>query len=436
MANTFRGGAHPDAQKNATSHKPIEELKAAGIVVLPVSMHTGATCDPIVKLGDIVDLGQKIADSSAFISAPVHATVSGKIIAIEPRLHPNGLKTTTIVIQNDYEDRLHPSIKPRDYEHLTGDELIGIIREAGIVGHGGAAFPTHVKIKSGIGKVNSLIINAAECEPYITSDHRILLEHADEVVGGITILMKIFGLNEATIGIETNKQDAIPVLKEAIGGRQDIKIFPLKPKYPQGAEKQLISVITGREVPSGALPADVGAAVFNVDTCGAVYRAVSQGIPMMRRVVTVSGSAIANPKNLDVRIGTPLEKLIEATGGFKEEPNKVLMGGPMMGVAQFSLEVPVIKGTNAILAFSDEEGKHIRSTSCIRCGKCVNACPMNLVPTYLYLYSENEKLEECERYGVLDCIECGACNYECPARLYLVQSFRMAKQRILEARRK
>lgn len=436
MANTFRGGVHPDTQKTATSHKPIEELKASGIVVLPVSMHIGAPCEPIVKVGDIVDLGQKIADSAAFVSAPVHATVSGKVIAVEPRLHPNGAKVMSVVIQNDFEDRLHPSIKPRDYEHLTSEELIAIIREAGIVGHGGAAFPTHVKIQSGIGKVNHLIINAAECEPYITSDHRILLERADDVIGGITILMKVFGLNEATIGLEMNKHDAIPVLKEAIGGRQDIKIYPLKPKYPQGAEKQLINVITGREVPSGKLPADAGTAVFNVDTCGAVFRAVAQGRPVTRRVVTVSGSAVANPKNLDVRIGTPLESLIEATGGFKEEPNKVLMGGPMMGVAQFSLESPVIKGTNALLAFCGDEGKDSRSTACIRCGKCVSACPINLLPTYLYMFSENGRLEECEKYGVLDCIECGACNFECPARLYLVQSFRTAKQRILEARKK
>ncbi|MDP4109651.1 MAG: electron transport complex subunit RsxC [Bacillota bacterium] len=436
MAYTFRGGVHPDFRKDSTSHKPIEELKAPEIAVLPVSMHVGAPCEPIVNVGDIVDMGQKIADSEAFVSAPVHATVSGKVIEIDKRLHPNGGKVLSVVIQNDFENRLHPSVKPRDYEHLTEDEIIAIIREAGVVGHGGAAFPTHVKIKSGVGKVNRLLINAAECEPYITSDHRVLLERTDEVIGGVTILMKTLGQSEAVIGIETNKHDAIAVLKEAIGGRQDIKIHPLKPKYPQGAEKQLIETITGREVPSGKLPADVGAAVFNVDTCGAVYRAVALGVPVMRRVVTVSGSAVANPKNLNVRIGTPLENLIEATGGFKEEPNKVLMGGPMMGVAQFSLSAPVIKGTNAVLAFCENEAMDAKSSECIRCGKCVGVCPMNLLPTYLYLYSENGKLEECEKYGVLDCIECGACNYECPARLYLVQSFRTAKQRILDKRRK
>ncbi len=436
MAYAFHGGAHPDGAKELTCGKAIEKLKLPDEVILPISMHIGAPCEPLVKVGDIVDLGQKIADSDKPVSAPVHASVSGEVVAIEPRPHPNGTMVQSIVIRNDGEDRWHPSVQPREWENLSADELADIVHDAGIVGHGGAAFPTHIKIRSGIGKIDKLIINAAECEPYITSDHRLLLERPEETIKGIEILLKIFGLPQADIGLETNKQDVLPGLYKAIGDRKDIVIHKLRPKYPQGAEKQLIYAITKREVPSGKLPADAGAAVFNVDTCGAIYRAVALGMPVIRRIVTVSGSAVASPRNLEVRIGTPLKYLFEAAGGFEKDPTKILMGGPMMGVAQFTLEPPVIKGTNAILAFSEKETKTGRQTTCIRCGKCVASCPMKLLPTYLYLFGEKDQLDKCEKYGVLDCIECGACTFVCPARLDLTQSFRKSKQRILEARRK
>ena len=435
MAFTFQGGIHPNGNKTATNLRPIQTLKAPEQVILPMSMHIGAPCEPIVNVGDIVDMGQMIAQSGAFVSAPIHATISGKVVAIKPMLHPNGAEVLSIVIENDYQDRLHSSVKPMDFAAMSNDERIEAIRTAGCVGHGGATFPTHVKIKSGIGKVDTVIINAAECEPYLTSDHRVLLESPEEVVGGLEMLVEIMGVKNAFIGIELNKKDAFKGIESLLKNQDIIKIAPLKPKYPQGSEKHLINAITGREVPSGKLPADAGCAVFNVDTAAAIYRRFKFGHPIMRRIVTVSGSAILHPKNLDTRIGTPVVNLIDACGGFKEPPNKLIMGGPMMGNAQFSLDVPVIKGTGAYLAFCEDEDQTVTNPTCIRCGKCIDVCPMNLAPCYLNIYGKNNDLEKCADIGMLDCIECGACAYECPARIPLVQQFRVSKLKIMNARR-
>ena len=403
-------------------------------VILPVSMHIGAPASPCVKVGDIVDMGQTVAEAGGFVSAPVHATVSGKVVAVEPRLHPNGSKVLSVVIENDHEDRLHESVHPYDFEAMSNEERIELIRSAGMVGHGGATFPTHVKIQSGIGKVDTIIVNAAECEPYITSDHRLLLERPEEVVGGLKMLVKILGVQTAIIGMEENKADAFPGIEKLIAGDPVLKLYPLKCKYPQGAEKQLINACTGREVPSGKLPADAGCAVFNVDTVGAIYRRFTTGMPVVRRVVTVSGSAIVEPKNLECRIGTQLEKLVDACGGFKEPPNKLLMGGPMMGNAQFSLEAPVFKGTNAFLAFCGDEDKRVEDPSCIRCGRCINACPMHLLPMYMNVYGKLEDFDKSVEVGMLDCIECGSCAYVCPARIPLVQQFRLSKGKIMAKR--
>ncbi len=317
---------------------------------------------------------------------------------------------------------------------MSNEERIELIRSAGMVGHGGATFPTHVKIQSGIGKVDTIIVNAAECEPYITSDHRLLLERPEEVVGGLKMLVKILGVQTAIIGMEENKADAFPGIEKLIAGDPVLKLYPLKCKYPQGAEKQLINACTGREVPSGKLPADAGCAVFNVDTVGAIYRRFTTGMPVVRRVVTVSGSAIVEPKNLECRIGTQLEKLVDACGGFKEPPNKLLMGGPMMGNAQFSLEAPVFKGTNAFLAFCGDEDKRVEDPSCIRCGRCINACPMHLLPMYMNVYGKLEDFDKSVEVGMLDCIECGSCAYVCPARIPLVQQFRLSKGKIMAKR--
>ena len=370
------------------------------------------------------------------MSANIHATVSGTVVDVAPRPHPNGSKVLSVVIENDFQDTPDPSLHPLDMDAMTQEEIINAIREAGIVGHGGATFPADVKIRSGLGKADTLILNGAECEPYITSDHRVMLEQTDDVILGIKILLKALGLQKAKLAVEENKADVFSHVEKLLPADGSIELCRLKTKYPQGAEKQLIFALTGREVPSGKLPADAGCVVFNVDTCATIARKFRTGMNDIRRIVTVSGSAITAPKNLEVRVGTPIGEVIEAAGGFKEEPNKILMGGPMMGVAQFDLTAPIFKGTNAILAFCGDEAKGSKTPSCIRCGRCVEACPMRLMPTYIYLYGEKGNLEACEKYDALDCIECGACTYVCPGKLPLVQGIRSAKQRILNARRK
>jgi len=434
MALTFRGGVNPDEKKDQTRKKQFENVPAPASVVIPMLMHVGGPCQPIVKKGDAVRMGQKIGDNVAPVSAPIHSPISGKVVAVEPRLHPNGTNVMSVVIENDYADTLDDTVSPRgSVESLSAEDLLAVIRDAGIVGLGGAAFPTHVKISSGLGKVDTLIINCAECEPYITSGHRALLERPEEMIGGVRILMKIFKLDSAIIAIEENKLDAVRVLEKVLPQRSSpIKIKVLKTKYPQGGEKQIIYAVTKRQVPPGQLPAAVGCAVFNSDTCAAIHNAVTTGMPLITRGVTVSGSAIANPKNLICRIGTPLSDLVAASGGFREEPYKLIMGGPMMGVALPEIEIPVIKATNAFLAFSQDEDKFASEPTCIRCGRCVEACPMNLMPVYMYMYYQKEMFPELDRLNVADCIECGSCSYTCPGRLFLTQSFRVAKVRLAD----
>ena len=436
MAHSFRGGIHPDPHKETTAGRAIEALPAPPTVQIPMSMHIGVLAEPLVKVGEHVKMGQKIGDTDAFVSVPVHATVSGTVKSVGMALHPNGARVMSVIIENDGQDELEPLARAMEWQMMTQDEMIALIREAGIVGHGGAAFPTHVKIRSALGKVDTMIINAAECEPYITSDHRVMLEYADDVVAGIRILLRIFSRIRCIIAVENNKPDAVESLRRAIGADNRIKIDLLKTKYPQGGEKQLIRAVTGREVPPGKLPADAGCVVFNVDTVAAINRAFTQGLPDIQRVVTVSGSAITTPKNLLVRVGTPLSALVAACGGYREEPQKMVMGGPMMGVAQFSDEVPVIRGTNAFLAFSENEDRRVDDPVCIRCGRCVQVCPMRLLPTYLYLYASHDMWDECERMHVADCMECGACTFECPGSLHLTQMFRVAKAKAMELRRR
>ena len=438
MAQAFFGGIHPRDMKSATSKKAIEALPPPAQVVIPMSMHIGAPCTPCVAVGDTVTIGQKVGEASAFVSAPVHASISGKVVAVEPRPHFSGVPVMSVVIENDFNNTLSPDIRPvENPDDLTAEQLCDIVKNAGIVGMGGATFPTHVKIASGVGKVDTVIINASECEPYITSDHRCLMEFPDRVIGGAIILARIFGVDRIHLGIEENKRNAAEMLQVKINEtKAPIVVDILRTRYPQGAEKQLCQSITGRQVPPGALPAAIGCAVFNVATVVNIYRAVYLGRPLTHRIVTVSGSGVKEPRNLMCPIGAPVRDVLDACDGVKKNTFKILMGGPMMGNAQYDMEVPIGKGSNAILAFCEDEERTIEHPTCIRCGKCMSVCPMKLMPVFMYQFERHNMLEDLEKCNVLDCIECGACTYICPGRLHLVQTFRTGKQKINNARAK
>lgn len=432
MAFSFFGGVHPKENKWYACDKETQVFPEPDIVVIPMAQHIGAPCKPLVAKGDLVTKGQKIGDNQG-LCVPVHASVSGKVKAVEVRPHTNGSTVLSVVIENDHLDTLCETIKPRTQEEvdeLTPEQLVDIIHEAGIVGMGGATFPTHVKLSGGIGKVDTAIVNAGECEPYITSDDRLCREHPEQVVKGLQIIMKIFGLKEGHIGIEDNKPEAIAALKAAATDGIIVDVLPAK--YPQGAEKQLIYAITGREVPSGGLPAAVGCAVFNAATTRAICEAVYDGMPLIRRIVTVSGDILMESKNLLVPIGTAFNDLIEACGR-NENPYKVLSGGPMMGVAQYDLSVPTIKGVNAVTVLGKNNHHFVEDPHCLRCGKCIDACPMKLMPVLMYKAWQNGDVEEMKKNNIMDCIECGSCAYTCPASVPLVLGFRVAKQVIRNA---
>lgn len=432
MALSFFGGIHPKENKFYTEDCPVQPFPEPDILVVPLSQHIGAPCQALVKKGDIVTMGQKIGDNQG-LCVPVHAPVSGTVKAVEPRPHTSGTMVMSVVIENDHLDTLCPDIQPRTAEQvaaLTPEELMGIIREAGIVGMGGASFPTHVKLSSGLGKVDTVIVNVSECEPYITADDRLCQEYPEEVVSGVLVIMKVLGLDAAHIALENNKPGAAAVLKGALQGGIVLDILPAK--YPQGAEKQLIKAITGREVPSGGLPAAVGCAVFNAATCKAIHDAVYKGMPLIRRIVTVSGDIVMEPKNLMVPIGVSFNELLEAVG-HRENPYKVLSGGPMMGVAQYDLAVPVMKGSNAVTILGNKNRYSVDQPRCIRCGRCIYACPMKLMPVLMYKALMTGDPEEMRRVNLMDCIECGCCAYSCPASIPLVLAFRAGKHKLREA---
>lgn len=431
MAFSFFGGVHPDEHKHLTCDKPIQEFPEPDVLVVPLSQHIGAPCKPLVKKGDAVTVGQKIGDNTG-LCVPVHSPVSGTVKAVEMRAHTSGKTMLSVVIENDHQRTLCPEIQPRtqtQVEILTPEDLIQIIHQAGIVGMGGATFPTHVKLQSGLGKVDTIIINAGECEPYITADDRLCREMPEKVIAGIKVIMKIFGLSKAHIAIEDNKPEAAKLLQAQLCAADGIAIDILPAMYPQGAEKQLIQAITGRQVPSGGLPAAVGCAVFNAATCKAIADAVYDGIPLIRRVVTVSGNIVMEPKNLLVPIGTSFNDLMEAVG-TSQNPYKVLSGGPMMGVTQYDLSVTTTKGTNAVTILKHGGRRRIQHPQCIRCGRCMDACPMKLMPVLMFKSLTAGDVEQMKALNMMDCIECGCCAYVCPARIPLVLGFRSGKQMI------
>ncbi len=431
MAFSFFGGIHPKENKLLACDNPIQVFPEPDVLVIPLSQHIGAPCKPLVKKGDLVTKGQKIGDNQG-LCVPVHASVSGKVKAVEMRAHSSGTTMLSVVIENDHLGTLCEDIKPRTREEvdaLSPEELIAIIREAGIVGMGGASFPTHVKLSGGIGKVDTIIVNAGECEPYITADDRLCREMPDALVSGVKIIMKIFGLKEAHIALEDNKPVAARSVKSRLSAEDGITVDVLPAMYPQGAEKQLIQAVTGRQVPSGGLPAAVGCAVFNAATCKAIHDAVWEGMPLIRRVVTVSGDIVMAPKNLMVPIGTSYNDLMEAVG-HSENPYKVLSGGPMMGITQYDLSVPTTKGANAVTILGHSNRYTVTQPHCIRCGKCIDVCPMRLMPVLMYKSMLSHDIEEMKSCNMMDCIECGCCAYNCPASVPLVLGFRAGKQQI------
>lgn len=435
LKKTFSGGIHPSGEKNWTEEKPIIVADAPELLYFPITQHIGAPLKPIVNIGDEVLKMQKIADTDGYVSAPLHSSVSGKIRDIGLYLNHSNVKVPTIVIENDGKETECEPITTKNPDDMSPEEMIKIIREAGIVGMGGAGFPTHVKLSPPKDKkITHLIINAAECEPYLTSDRRVILEKTDDIFGGLKYLMYILGLNECYIGIEDNAKDAIKVLNEKAKTVSGVNVVELKQKYPQGSEKHIIYSVTGKTVPAGALPMDVGCVVVNIGTAAEIYHAIHDGTPLHKRVVTVSGDAVSNPSNILARVGTPFRALTDIAGGFTEEPAKIIMGGPMMGVAGVSLDIPVVKGTSGILAFSEKYAHFAKESACIRCGRCVSVCPMKLMPTILDMYSRKNELDTLIQNNISSCIECGSCTYVCPAKRYLVQSIRMGKQKIAARR--
>ena len=437
MAFSFFGGIHPKDNKHLASDSPVQIFPEPDLLVIPMVQHIGAPCTPLVKKGDRVTVGQKIGDGQG-LCVPIHSSVSGTVKAVEPRPHTNCTMVMSVVIENDHQQTLCPDLVSRTAQQvsqLSAQELMSIIQQAGIVGMGGAAFPTHVKLSSGMGKVDTVIVNVSECEPYIVADDRLCREYPDQVIQGLKIIMKILGLDTAHIGMENNKPQAAQALRQAIGADSSIVLDLLPARYPQGAEKQLIQAITGRQIPSGGLPAAVGCAVFNAASCKAIYDAVYEGMPLIRRIVTISGDIVMEPKNLMIPIGTSFNQLLEAVG-VRENPYKVLSGGPMMGHAQFDLAVPVIKGTNAVTILGKSNKYIVENARCIRCGRCIDVCPMHLMPVLMYKAMFTGDAEEMKAVDMLDCIECGCCAYTCPAGVPLVLGFRAGKQRIRDAQTK
>jgi len=432
MKSLFFGGVHPEGRKELSASAPLTAMALPAQVAVPLRQHIGAPCKPLVAVGETVCMGQKIGDGEG-LCVPVHAPVSGVVEAIEDRPHPGGGTCPAIIIKNDFLDTPHHTLKPHaNPEQLAPAELVSILRESGLVGMGGAGFPTDIKSKTGMGYTGVLILKACECEPYITADDALLRARSGDVLRGLALLARILNPDQTVIGIEDNKPEAAAILRETLKDIPGVELRVLPTRYPQGAEKQLIQAVTGRQVPSGGLPKDVGCAVFNAATAFAAYRAVYEGMPLIERVVTVTGEGVKEPRNLIVRVGTSFQEVIGTAGGLGDDVWKVLSGGPMMGVAQGDLSVPVTKAVNAVLCLSSAQNGESAHPVCIRCGKCLEVCPMGLEPLYLYRYSNAGDVDALKRLHLTDCIECGCCAYACPGKVPLVQGFRAGKRAMKE----
>ena len=427
MKHLFFGGIHPQYNKEMSTKVTTLHTITPKQVVIPMQQHIGTVCAPLVKVGDHVLRGQKIGDGEG-LCVPVHASVSGTVTAIESRPHPTMGSVMAVVIDNDYQDTTVDAVIPQ-----TQEEILHAIREAGVVGMGGAAFPGSFKAISAMGNVDTLIANACECEPYITADDVMLRTNLEQVLEGMMILRDILHPQHVVLAVEDNKAEAIEKIRAVEKDYPHIELRILPTRYPQGSEKQLIQAVTGREVAPGKLPVSAGCAVFNVSTFAAIYRAVKLGIPLTQRIVTISGEAIAEPQNFIVRIGTPFRDLIEAAGGMHDITERVISGGPMMGKAQGDLDVPVVKATNAILCLLKDKNGAAENPVCLRCGKCVGVCPMRLQPLYMYRYVNAGRMDELERLHITDCMECGSCAFTCPGKLPLVERFREGKKLLKEA---
>ena len=423
----YYGGVHPSERKEFTEHLALKRFPEPEEVVIPLSMHAGAPANPVVQVGDTVKVGQKIGEAAGFISAPVHSSVSGTVVAIEDHGHATRGTCLSVVIKSDGKDTLDESVKPnKSLEELTPDEIVEIVKEAGIVGMGGAGFPTSVKLKPAK-PVDTILLNGCECEPLLTADHRVLLEYADDVIYGLKAIIKAVGAEKGVIVIEDNKPDAIELMKEKTAAIDNIEVVEAKTKYPQGAEKMLIKRVTGRKVPSGGLPADVGCVVSNISTTKAISDAIQKGMPLVERVVTVTGERLKNPGNFIVKIGTNTQDLIDYCGGLVGDDITIKAGGPMMGFVLSDTNVPIMKGSNGIIAV---ETDHTKEQPCIKCGRCMDVCPMELSPLYFAKFADEENWQGMKDKNVMDCIECRCCEYICSSKIPLVTKIKAGKNAV------
>lgn len=434
---TFKGGIHPNDGKSLAKDKHIVDVLPQQTMVYPLSQHIGVPAVPIAEVGEYVLKGQKIAEAGGFVSAPIHASVSGTVKAIEPHFNPTGTKVQSIVIENDGEYKAAEFSAKKAFADMSKADILEAIGDAGVVGMGGAGFPTKVKLSpKEPEKIEYVIVNCAECEPYITADYRRMLEHTEELVSGMRIVLSLFDHAKGIFGVEDNKPDCIEKLRELTANEPRMEVKALKTKYPQGAERQLIFATTGRAIHGGMLPADAGCVVDNVETMVAIHHAVMEGRPLMERVVTVSGDGVKEPGNFRVLIGTNQKELIEAAGGLEREPEKIISGGPMMGFAMFTLDTPITKTSSSILCLTKDEVAEFEPSACINCGRCVEVCPSRITPSRLADYAERSQEDAFEKWHGMECVECGCCSYVCPAKRQLKQSIGSMKKMILGNRRK